>query len=174
MAKQLRAILLLPFTVTVIIPASLLGLTQSFNLLWGTALPSNLALLMVALVLAGGGLWLIISTIRLFMAVGKGTLAPWDATTRLVVVGSYRYVRNPMISGVCAILIAEGLLSGSWTLAGWSLLFIVGNMIYIPLSEEPGLERRFGDDYRNYKQHVPRWLPRRTPWTPLTGDADPG
>jgi protein-S-isoprenylcysteine O-methyltransferase Ste14 len=40
------------------------------------------------------------------------------------------------------------------------------NWVYFVLQEEPGLERRFGDDYRAYKRNVPRWIPRRTPWTP--------
>jgi protein-S-isoprenylcysteine O-methyltransferase Ste14 len=38
----------------------------------------------------------------------------------------------------------------------------------MPLSEEPGLEKRFGDDYRRYKANVPRWIPRLRPWE----DAD--
>jgi protein-S-isoprenylcysteine O-methyltransferase Ste14 len=38
------------------------------------------------------------------------------------------------------------------------------NEVYIPLAEEPGLARRFGDDYAVYKRHVPRWLPSLTPW----------
>jgi protein-S-isoprenylcysteine O-methyltransferase Ste14 len=46
----------------------------------------------------------------------------------------------------------------------WAAFFSLGNLLYIPRSEEPGLERRFGDDYRRYKQHVPRWLPRWRPW----------
>lgn len=40
------------------------------------------------------------------------------------------------------------------------------NATYIPLLEEPMLEVRFGDDYRQYKRYVPRWVPRRTAWTP--------
>jgi protein-S-isoprenylcysteine O-methyltransferase Ste14 len=32
--------------------------------------------------------------------------------------------------------------------------------------EEPGLERRFGDEYRAYRRGVPRWIPRRTSWRP--------
>ena len=49
--------------------------------------------------------------------------------------------------------------------AGFRPFFFVVNHAYFIVSEEPGLEKRFGDDYRRYKQHVPRWLPRRTPWT---------
>jgi len=41
-------------------------------------------------------------------------------------------------------------------------------MIYIPLGEEPGLAKRFGDDYHLYKQNVPRWIPRLTPWEGLS------
>ena len=48
----------------------------------------------------------------------------------------------------------------------WALGFMALNAAYIPLLEEPMLERRFGDDYRQYKRHVPRWVPRRTAWTP--------
>jgi protein-S-isoprenylcysteine O-methyltransferase Ste14 len=40
------------------------------------------------------------------------------------------------------------------------------NSVYFPLSEEKGLERRFGDDYRTYKANVPRWIPRVTAWRP--------
>ena len=36
--------------------------------------------------------------------------------------------------------------------------------VYIPLSEEPGLVKRFGEEYLTYKQNVPRWIPRLTPW----------
>jgi len=36
----------------------------------------------------------------------------------------------------------------------------------MPLSEEPGLERRFGEDYRRYKRAVPRWIPRLVPVPP--------
>jgi protein-S-isoprenylcysteine O-methyltransferase Ste14 len=56
------------------------------------------------------GLGLMIATIRLFMRVGKGTLAPWNPTQRLVVQGVYRHVRNPMISGVFFTLLGEAVL----------------------------------------------------------------
>ena len=36
--------------------------------------------------------------------------------------------------------------------------------VYIPLVEEPGLLKRFGEEYLTYKRNVPRWIPRLTPW----------
>ena len=92
---------------------------------------------------------------------GRGTLAPWDPTQHLVAVGPYRYLRNPMISGVAAVLTGLALLTGSWVLALWLVTFIAVNSAYFVLVEEPGLERRFGEPYRDYKARVPRWIPRR-------------
>jgi len=102
--------------------------------------------------------------LSLFARIGKGTLAPWDPTQRLVVVGPYQHVRNPMITGVVTMLIGEALFHGSRVLAIWAAIFIALNYVYFITFEEPGLERRFGDDYRRYKGAVPRWIPRRTPW----------
>ena len=112
------------------------------------------------------GLVLMIACIRLFIRVGQGTLAPWDPTRRLVVAGPYRYTRNPMISGVLFILVGEAILLGSPALTLWAALFFTGNHFYFQWSEEPGLAKRFGEDYQPYRTHVPRWLPRPFPWTP--------
>jgi protein-S-isoprenylcysteine O-methyltransferase Ste14 len=35
------------------------------------------------------------------------------------------------------------------------------NHLYFILSEEPGLERRFGESYAEYKRAVPRWIRER-------------
>jgi protein-S-isoprenylcysteine O-methyltransferase Ste14 len=105
-----------------------------------------------------------VATIRLFLMVGKGTLAPWKPTQRLVVHGIYRHVRNPMISGVFFVLLGEALLAASLPLFCWFLCFVIGNAIYISLAEEPGLVKRFGDEYEVYRRNVPRWIPRVKGW----------
>ena len=110
------------------------------------------------------GLVLVVATIRLFVTVGKGTLAPWIPTQRLVVQGIYRHVRNPMISGVFFVLLGEAVLAASLPIFCWFVVFVVGNAVYIPLAEEPGLVQRFGADYEEYRRNVPRWLPRLRPW----------
>ena len=78
--------------------------------------------------------------------------------------GVYRYVPNPMISGVGFVLLGESVLTASLPLFYWFLIFGIINTIYIPLLEEPGLVYRFGEEYVAYKRNVPRWIPRPTPW----------
>jgi protein-S-isoprenylcysteine O-methyltransferase Ste14 len=104
-----------------------------------------------------------VATIRLFVTVDKGTLAPWVPTQHLVVQGVYRHVRNPMISGVLFVLLGEVMITASLPLFCWFAFAGLLNAVYIPLSEEPGLVKRFGEEYQTYKRNVPRWVPRLTP-----------
>lgn len=120
--------------------------------------------------LAGGGvvmlagLTIMFICISAFIHVGKGTLAPWSPPKNFVVTGLYCYVRNPMILGVLTVLLGEAMMFGSIPILKWAGTFFVINTIYFFLLEEPQLEERFGDDYRAYKKHVNRWLPRLTPY----------
>src|SRR5208337_4533440 len=100
MWKHLRAIILLPGIVMIVIPGLILWLagTDSFGL-WQSVPASRVVLPLIGGICICLGLLLMVATIRLFVTVGKGTLAPWEPTQRLVVQGVYRHVRNPMISG---------------------------------------------------------------------------
>lgn len=165
--KQIRAILFLPGTVAVAIPALILyrGGFDTLDLVdRAPALRILLAVFGVLLVVVG--ITLFVATNRAFALIGRGTLAPWDPPRKLIVVGVYRRVRNPMISGVFAVLLGETLVTASIPLLALTLLFAAVNAIYIPLVEERGLLRRFGADYETYRRHVPRWIPRPTPWQP--------
>ena len=162
--KHFRAILLLPGIVTIVIPATIVLLTGKIEFGWGLARPYDLLPTLFGCILIGFGLYQKIKTISLFATVGDGTLAPWDPTQTLVIRGSYRYVRNPMIGGVLAILLGEALILGSLYLVYWFLFFFLLNAVYIPLFEERDLASRFGNDYLNYKRNVPRWIPRLKPW----------
>ena len=110
------------------------------------------------------GALLFAGSLRRFTTEGDGTLAPWDPPRRLVVSGLYRYVRNPMISGVLLIVSGEALVLWSWPLAEWAMIFLLLNALYIPVIEEPMLVQRFGASYREYCRHVPRFWPRLRPW----------
>jgi protein-S-isoprenylcysteine O-methyltransferase Ste14 len=154
--RQLRAVLLLPAMVTVVVPALILWL--------GSATDVDLLPVLLGAVVIAFGLALVVWTVKLFVTVGQGTLAPWDPTSKLVVRGPYSHVRNPMITGVACILAGEALLFWSWPLLVVLVLFTVANAIYMPLAEEPGLRRRFGEEYDAYSAQVPRWVPRLRSW----------
>jgi protein-S-isoprenylcysteine O-methyltransferase Ste14 len=164
--RQLRAIGLLPGVGTIVVPAAIVLVGDSVNVGWDLPFPVSALPVLAGIALIGLGLLLMYRTISLFATAGRGTLAPWDPTRRLVVRGPYRHVRNPMISGVLSILLGEAALLGSIPILAWFAAFFAANAIYMPLVEEPGLERRFGEDYLAYKRNVPRWLPRRRPWMP--------
>jgi protein-S-isoprenylcysteine O-methyltransferase Ste14 len=164
--RQLRAMAILPGNVTLLVPAAIGFATRD-----APRLAAGQPLLQVGLRGAGAlslcaGVALMAAAIGLFSTVGEGTLAPWDPTRKLVVRGMYRHVRNPMIGGVMAVLLGEALLFASTALLGWFLAFVLANALYIPIFEESGLERRFGEEYREYRRNVPRWIPRLSPWEP--------
>jgi protein-S-isoprenylcysteine O-methyltransferase Ste14 len=156
--RHVRAIGLLPFVVTVVVPGILVWRNGGEIAAW--------PLVLVGVALIALGVALLAWTVALFATVGHGTLAPWDPTSRLVVVGPYRHVRNPMISGVLAVLLGEAALTASPPLLLWFAAVFAVNAVYFPLVEEPGLRRRFGADYDAYKANVRRWLPRLRPWEP--------
>ena len=158
-----KAVLILPGTALVYVPGLFLWLARDTPYAAAWADPGA-ARFWLGLAAGGCGLGLMLWTVTLFTRVGEGTPAPWAPPRRLVVRGPYRHVRNPMISGVLLVLLAEALLLGSWPLAAWLLVFFAANALYFPLIEEKGLEKRFGADYRVYKANVGRWIPRPRPW----------
>jgi len=171
--RQLASVAILPFTVTVVIP---LWIARRNRIAFLRPLDvPEIALVLTGLVLLGGGFLLFAACLYLFWTRGRGTLAPWDPPRRFVAAGPYRFVRNPMISGVILLLAGEACLFRSWPLAEWAALFALINLIYIPLVEEPSLAARFGDTYAEYLDSVPRFVPRLRPWTPdgLLEQSDP-
>ena len=154
--------LILPIIVTVLIPLLAILSFNNHLLAFNSAISG--AILAIGTFLIVLGLGFVIYTNQAFFRIGKGTLAPWDPPKKLVVAGAYRYVRNPMISGVLMIVLGETLIFASIELFILFILFFIVNHIYFVYSEEPGLIKRFGNDYDIYKKNVPRWIPRLTPW----------
>jgi len=163
--RHLLAILLLPFVMVVVVPRWIVLSQAAVDTRWAEGTALGWAGRAAGVLLCLAGFTLFAWCVSLFARVGQGTLAPWDPTQRLVAVGPYRYMRNPMITGVLTMIAGEALFLGSWRLAEWGAVFLVINQVYFLVLEEPGLERRFGDGYLRYKAAVPRWLPRATPWT---------
>jgi protein-S-isoprenylcysteine O-methyltransferase Ste14 len=161
----MKAIIILPGTVLVFVPTAILLLAGGTKAAADIQTPAEVTFYAAALFFAAGG-YLVVRTARLFTTFGQGTPAPWEPPQKLVILGPYRYVRNPMITGVILVLLGESILFNAWLIFLWALLFLIGNMIYLPLVEEKGLIARFGDAYREYRDQVPRWVPRLRRWDP--------
>jgi protein-S-isoprenylcysteine O-methyltransferase Ste14 len=162
--RLLKPILILPGTVLVFVPAVIL--ISTYKRFPPELIGLDRLLFWPSLVAAGIGLAMAFWTVSLLTKFGEGTPAPWDPPQKLVVRGPYRYVRNPMITSILFMLLAETLLLQSWPIFCWMVFFYLANAFYFPLLEERSLEKRFGKDYLEYKKHVPRWIPRLTPWSP--------
>jgi protein-S-isoprenylcysteine O-methyltransferase Ste14 len=107
-------------------------------------------LFIVGAALAGWG-WLIFQR--------KGTTRiPGQTSTTLVTWGPYRYMRNPMYTGLTIAYLGEaGLLHQLWPVVLLPLTLAYVNWVVIPL-EEKRLREAFGETYESYRSTVRRWL----------------
>jgi hypothetical protein len=164
--RHARAIALLRGTAAVAVPAIILLAGEGPSIGWGLEGLAAAVLVLMGSALIAGGLALWIWTVRLFMRIVRGTLAPWGPDPAPRGRGSLQPCAQPNDHCRARRLVRRG---GSVRLAGAAhlcALFLAINWVYFVLLEEPGLERRFGDQFRTYRRNVPRWIPRRTPWTP--------
>jgi protein-S-isoprenylcysteine O-methyltransferase Ste14 len=99
-----------------------------------------------------------------FALEGLGTPAPVAPTQKLIVTGLYRYVRNPIYIAVVAVIFGQAILFGDGRLLWYGALFWLFCHVFVVIYEEPTLKRTFGMDYETFQAHVPRWIPRLTPW----------
>lgn len=104
---------------------------------------------------------------------GQGTPAPIIPPQRLVVVGFYRYVRNPMYVGFAAGWIGLWIVFGQANLVAILVVAAValGVHLFVVFYEEPTLRRKFGAPYEEYRRNVRRWWPRLHAWSPLRKEA---
>lgn len=115
-----------------------------------------------ALILAG--IPVLIDSFARFALQGLGTPAPVAPTQHLVVTGPYRHVRNPMYVAVIAIILGQALLFADVRLLAFGAAFWLTCHLFVLAYEEPTLHRTFGAEYEVFRSHVPRWIPRLTPW----------
>ena len=112
----------------------------------------------IGIVPLAAGAAVLLWCVRDFYAAGKGTLAPWDPPKHLVVVGLYRFTRNPMYVGILLLLAGWSLWAGSPLLAGYAVGLGIAFHLRVVLYEEPTLSRQFGEEWRRYAAAVPRWI----------------
>ena len=147
--RALISFLVLPGTVAGVIPAWIVssdrGRGQGFII---GAVPLMIGVVML--------LW----CVRDFYVSGRGTLAPWDPPKRLVIVGLYRFTRNPMYVDILLLLAGWSLFVGSLFLAVYTVILVFVFHLRVLLYEEPRLKKQFGEEWVAYTAAVPRWLPR--------------
>jgi protein-S-isoprenylcysteine O-methyltransferase Ste14 len=86
------------------------------------------------------------------------TTIPGKTSTRVVTWGPYRFIRNPMYTGLVLAYIGEaGLLVQFWPLLILALVVAYVNRVVIPV-EEARLKEDFGSEYEQYRARVRRWL----------------
>jgi protein-S-isoprenylcysteine O-methyltransferase Ste14 len=116
----------------------------------------------VALILAG--LPVLLDSFARFAIQGLGTPAPVFPTKHLVVTGWYRYVRNPMYVAVVSIIVGQALLFGNVHVLEYGAAAWLVTHFFVLAYEEPAMRATFGEEYQQFCQNVPRWIPRLTPW----------
>lgn len=151
--RALLAFLILPGLAAIILPPFL----AAFD-------PWSGEIFLPGLVLMSFGGFLLMSCVRDFYVSGTGTLAPWDPPKKLVVVGLYRYLRNPMYVSVVTLVAGWSLLYSSPLLLIYAMILAISFHIRVLKYEEPKLESLFGNDWLRYSAAVRRWIPRFRPW----------
>jgi protein-S-isoprenylcysteine O-methyltransferase Ste14 len=144
------ALLIFSFVVIALQVDRLLGLTAVFPRPFHIIL--SLPIFFLALFLMG---WSVLNFVK-----AKGTPVPFHPPPQLVTTGPYAYVRNPMLTGVFALLFGFGVLLGSASLlVVFTPLFIFINVWELKAIEEPELLRRLGEDYIEYRKRTPMFFP---------------
>lgn len=100
-----------------------------------------------------------------FAGEGRGTPSPADEPEELVTGGIYARVRNPMYLGVLLIITGQALWYRSVSVLWWALGCWLGFHNRVLEYEEPHLAAKHGEEYEQYRDRVPRWLPRVRPLT---------
>jgi len=140
--------------VLVFLPAQLLSWS-------GVTRPQVMGPWQVTGMFVGGlGAVLVVLCVAAFVRVGRGTPAPFDPPRRLVMVGPYRFVRNPMYIGAGLALFGAALFYRSPQLLSYLGVLSVVTHLFVVLYEEPTLKRSFSTEYSNYCHSVGRWWPR--------------
>ncbi|HKV28809.1 MAG TPA: isoprenylcysteine carboxylmethyltransferase family protein [Candidatus Acidoferrales bacterium] len=118
----------------------------------------------IGVLLIAGGIFVLLDSFGRFALQGIGTPAPVFPTRHLVIKGFYQYVRNPMYVAVVSLILGQALLLGDIHILEYAIFAWLASFLFVLIYEEPALRRTFGAEYETFCAHVPRWLPRFTPW----------
>ena len=119
----------------------------------GASLPFSIPVIIVSVAIMG---WSAFHFARV-----KGTPVPFNPPPKLVKTGPYRFVRNPMITGVFMLLFGIGIGLNSLSLVFvFTPIYIMVNVWELKNIEEPELVKRLGSEYIEYRRQTPMFVPR--------------
>ncbi len=127
--------------------------------------PGFTLLRVIDTVLIVAGIPVLLECFARFALQGIGTPAPVFPTRRLVIKGSYRFVRG--IQCTCPFspcFSVRPLFLGSIGVAVYTALAWLVAHLFVIGYEEPTLLKSYGAEYETYRAHVPRWIPKFSPW----------
>jgi protein-S-isoprenylcysteine O-methyltransferase Ste14 len=132
---------------------------RQFDASFAQALPRALRYLGMALIPIGATLsyasfWVCITR-------GRGTAFPTEPPKVMMILGPYRFVRNPMYVGNLLMMFGGAFFFLSPTLLLYAVVMCVVVHLYVTASEEPLLKQRYGAAYLAYVGTTPRWFPKR-------------
>jgi protein-S-isoprenylcysteine O-methyltransferase Ste14 len=154
-------------TCAVVIFGTITSQVRRLDPLISIPLPPWMAVGGVVLIVAGAAL--AFACFGLFSA--SGALSPsrhFPDPQVFISWGPDKYVRNPMTKGAWTVLCGWGFYKLSPSILLFALLMAVVMHLFIVFVEEPRVERRFGESYREYKRRVNRWVPS---WRSVAGNA---
>lgn len=144
--------LIVSFVLLSFIADKSLGLPKAIFRPWST---------IAGICLIVSGLFLMVLSILYFLR-ARGTPVPLSPPPKLVATGPYRFVRNPMLTGIFMQLFGLGAFLGSLSLVFvFTPLFIIINVWELKKVEEPELVKRLGPAYEEYRKRVPMFFPFR-------------
>jgi protein-S-isoprenylcysteine O-methyltransferase Ste14 len=174
--RRLQRFVFTPFRAVVFVTAILLvigwlmGYLRLLDASLGVELPAWVQVPGIVAGVAGAALGLYCGA--MLSTRGIGTLGgdEWFMPREFIATGPFRFVRNPMSIGGVVFLFGIALCYRSaFALGVAAAMFLVAHLVAVYV-EEPGLEMRFGESYREYRRNVHRWLPRLTPWQPTSAE----
>lgn len=146
--------LLIPTVLVILLPRvdKIIGIASFYNGI------INIIVGTIAIILGG---FIAFSTIIAQVKFASGTPFPMIPTKKLLVIGPFKYCRNPMTLGTIMAYSGIVVMCGSYTALLFVVTFFLILLTYLKVVEEKELELRFGQEYLDYKRNTPFIFPIR-------------
>ncbi|MCK9613260.1 MAG: isoprenylcysteine carboxylmethyltransferase family protein [Bacteroidales bacterium] len=144
-----------PFSIVFIIPQFLVHLSNKYGMPYYSFSGSE----MLSKILMWSGAIIAIYCGFLMIFTSKGTPAVTSSPQKIMRTNIYAYVRHPMMWALTITLAGEVFFHGILLLLLWFFAWLRIKHLYVVNYEEPQLEKRFGDSWKDYCSKVPRWIP---------------